>query len=379
MAPDKFKGSLSSFEACESIRRGIRDAGYSGSVECFPMADGGDGFAGVLQHYLHTETVWCKTVDPLGKPITISWQWQGAAHTAIIELAVSSGLVLLPPEARNPLRTSTYGTGLVIRDAVEKGAKKIILGLGGSATNDAGTGILAALGFSFLNSRNEVLEPCGRSLHQMETIVTPNRIPSLIFEIACDVQNTLHGREGAAFVYAPQKGASESDVLLLDNGLKNFSRVLQQQTGQSVDHVPGSGAAGGIAAGLMGFFDVRLKKGIGMVMEAGGLHASMHGADLVISGEGRLDGQSKEGKVVSGVAALAATCQVPVIAFCGQLAVTEQELQATGLTAAFSITNRPMTLEEATAQAGSLLSQAVQQVLHFYLSVKNTKRKQPVS
>ena len=205
IAPDKFKGSLTSFQVCDAIASGIKQASKSAETFHFPMADGGDGFAEVMKYYLKTETVACQTVDPLGRDIKASYQWNAKSRTAIIEMAVASGLALLSEAEKSPLKTSTLGTGLLIKHAIGKGAKTIILGLGGSATNDAGIGILSALGFQFRNRRDNVLYPSGGNLSAIQKVSLPTLIAHVRFIIACDVQNVLHGPRGAAFVYAPQK------------------------------------------------------------------------------------------------------------------------------------------------------------------------------
>src|SRR5882757_2469234 len=212
IAPDKFKGSLTSFEACTAIATGLHAADKNIETFQFPMADGGDGFAAVMKHYLGTATIECDTEDPLGRPIHASYELDGRNSSAIIELASASGLVLLKEEERSALRTSTFGTGRMIKHAVEKGVKTIILGLGGSATNDAGTGILSALGFLFTDKDGALIKTCGENLACIETIIPPPELPDVSFEIACDVQNVLYGSRGAAYVYAPQKGASPEEV-----------------------------------------------------------------------------------------------------------------------------------------------------------------------
>lgn len=311
VAPDKFKGSLTSFEACEAIAAGI--AAFDKTITClpFPMADGGDGFAAVMKHYLHTDTMPSHTEDPLGRPITTSYELKNGA--AIIEMAAASGFVLLKEKERNALKTSTRGTGLMIKDAINAGAKKIILGLGGSATNDAGTGILAALGFQFLDKGGHPVNACGENLVHIDKIIPPDPLPDISFDIACDVQNTLYGGQGAAFVYAPQKGALPDEVRRLDDGLRHFAGLLQKD----IASIPGTGAAGGIAAGLMGFFDVRLQKGIGLVMETSGIKYAIGEGNLVITGEGKIDKQTSYGKVVAEIALLAGQHHIPAIAFCG--------------------------------------------------------------
>ena len=356
IAPDKFKGSLSSFEACDAIRQGLKRAGCELEMLIFPMADGGDGFAQVLQYYHHTETVEAPTIDPLHRPITATYQWNEQARTAIIETAAASGLVLLDDEERNPLVASTAGTGRLILHALQQGAEKIILGLGGSATNDAGTGILHELGFRFLDARGEELIPRGESLIDIADIKIPDPLPEIAFELAVDVQNPLYGPNGAAYVYAPQKGASADDVLLLDKGLRHFADVLKRISGREVAEIPGSGAAGGIAAGLMPFFDIKMKRGIDWVIDASGIDDHWITACLLITGEGKLDSQSGEGKVVGSLAALAAEHAVPAIAFCGVTDQSESACRKLGLAAAYVINDDPSKQQASMENAFEFLS-----------------------
>jgi glycerate kinase len=358
IAPDKFKGSLTSFEACEAIAAGI--TAFDKSITClpFPMADGGDGFAAVMKHYLHTDTILSHTEDPLGRPVTASYELKDGV--AIIEMAAASGLVLLKEKERNALKTSTKGTGLMIKDAINAGAKKIILGLGGSATNDAGTGILAALGFQFLDKEGHDLKASGENLVHIDKIIPPEPLPKVQFEIACDVQNTLYGEQGAAFIYAPQKGALPDEVRRLDDGLRHVAGLLQKD----IASVPGTGAAGGIAAGLMGFFDVRLQKGIGLVTDASGIKDAIREGNLVVTGEGKIDQQTSYGKVVAEIALLARQHQIPAIAFCGITEVDDAgllKLQAVraitpaGMSSAMAMANAAILLQkEVTAYLGSV-------------------------
>lgn len=357
VAPDKFKGSLTSFEACNSIASGIKLADPNADVHCFPMADGGDGFAAVLKYYLQTQTIYCTAVDPLNRSINASYQWDEPNKTAIIELAVASGLVLLKDEERNPLLTSTFGTGLLINDAIEKGAKKILLGLGGSATNDAGIGILRALGFVFLDADEKELQPCGGNLSLIQRIIVPNVLPNVAFDIACDVQNPLYGQNGAAFTYAPQKGAGTNEALLLDQGLRNFHKILIQHTNKNIAGIPGTGAAGGIAAGLMGFFDVALKQGIEIVVAASGILNLIQNADIVITGEGKIDNQSKEGKVVGSIAALANQHNIPAVGLCGSLQLDVFGIKQLGLNYASAICKQPSSLQACIENASGLLEE----------------------
>jgi len=329
IAPDKFKGSLTSFEVAAAIQEGLQQQ-EGLQVKAFPFADGGDGFAAVMKHYLQTETVYCRAVNPLGREISALYEWDAKNKTAIIEMAVASGLVLLKEEEKNPLKTSSYGTGLMIQHAIENGSKKIILGLGGSATNDAGMGILAAMGFQFVADNNAILPPCGRNLAAVKKIIKPAAIPAVQFELACDVQNVLYGPQGAAYIYAPQKGADAQKVIQLDNGLRNFATVIKAQTGNEIANIPGTGAAGGIAAGLMGFCSVILSKGVELIAAASGIKDQLPQADLLITGEGKIDHQSSEGKVTGYMASLAKQFNIPCMAICGFSTLSAQEAATAG-------------------------------------------------
>jgi glycerate 2-kinase len=356
IAPDKFKASLTSFEACQMIAEGFKEADPSAALLLFPMADGGDGFAQVMKHYLGTNTVDCKTVDPLERKLNASYEWNAAKQVAIIEMAVASGLILLKEEERNPLKTSTYGTGLLIKDAIQNGAKKILLGLGGSATNDAGTGILSALGFQFLDSSDRTIKVCGGNLLSIKRVVPSAVVPDVRFEIACDVQNILYGPKGAAYVYARQKGANDQVIKILDDGLKHFAGILKQHTGRDVANIPGAGAAGGIAAGLMGFFNIHLKSGVHMVIDVSGVKNRIAGADLLVTGEGKIDEQTLSGKVVSELASLASRHNVPVAAFCGTAELNQSLANKLGLQFVQTLVSPSVTKEEAISNARRVLS-----------------------
>ena len=368
IAPDKFKGSLSAFEVCKSIQEGIRSIYPQSEIISFPMADGGDGFSSLIQYYLYTETISCETVDPLHRPIQSGYQWDKKTNSAIIEMAAASGLVLLKEKERNPLLTSTYGTGLLINDAVQKGANKIILGIGGSATNDGGTGILEALGFQFLDNNGNTLKANGENLLAIKEIIVPS-IPKIAFEIACDVQNVLVGPNGASFVYAPQKGANKQQVEMLDEGMRNLAEVLFKLTGKEVAGIPGSGAAGGIAASLLSFFDAEIKQGIDMIIEISGIQDFLHNTDLVATGEGRIDRQSLDGKVIGKIASMANEKNIPVVAFCGKLDLDSNQLQQTGLSAAYAI-GESISVEESMKNAERLLVEKAKTAIKKFFQKK---------
>ncbi|MES1221532.1 MAG: glycerate kinase [Bacteroidota bacterium] len=365
IAPDKFKGSLTAFDVCKAISAGINNIDKKTETLSFPMADGGDGFATVMQYYLQTESIYCDTVDPLRRKINASYQWNKKTKTAIIEMAVASGLVLLKEEERNPLLASTYGTGLLIKDAVARGAKKIVLGLGGSATNDGGTGILEALGFDLLDSDDNIVGGNGGSLGKIERVVAPV-LPAVKFEIACDVKNVLCGEQGASFIYGPQKGADTTQVKFLDDGMKKLADVLVALTGKEVADIKGAGAAGGIVLSLMSFFDVELRQGIDMILSVSGIDKQVKDADLVITGEGKIDLQSSEGKVIGSIAQLANENKIPVIAFCGRLDLNEEEIKKLGLTKAFTI-GKEISPEESMRNAEKLLEQKAEEVISSFI------------
>lgn len=352
--------------ACEAMAAGVLPGDKNANVHLFPMADGGDGFATVLKHYWHTQTIECKTFDPLMRPMNGTYERVGTDNTAIIELATASGVALLEKPARNPLKTSAYGTGLMIKDAIANGAKKIILGLGGSATNDAGTGILHALGFRFFNAANNLLFPLGEQLMHIRFVVPPAIIPAVHFTIACDVQNILYGKEGAAWVYGPQKGADQNAIHLLDDGLKNFAAIIKTQTGKDIADFPGAGAAGGVAAGLSAFFDIEVISGAAMIIDASGIKSSLKDATLVLTGEGRLDSQTANGKVVQQIATLGNQLRIPVMALCGDVIITKAQIKAMGLEDAVMIADKVTSKEEAIANAATLLQIAAAEMIKKY-------------
>lgn len=357
IATDKFKGSLTSMQACECIRSGVLQANKNAAIKIFPMADGGDGFATAIKYYWQTATVHCKAVNPLMKAIDASYEWDETNKTAIIELASASGLMLLKEDEQNPLHTSTYGTGLLIQHAIEKGACKIIVGLGGSATNDAGIGILSALGFGFKNKQGNILPPVGASLSSVNSIEPPPLLPSVEFVVACDVANTLFGRQGAAYIYAPQKGADGNAVKILDKGLRHFAYIIQLQTGKDIASFSGSGAAGGTAAGLAAFFKTQIVSGAKFIIDISKIEEQIEGAGIVITGEGKLDSQSLQGKAVYEIAMLAKKRQTPLIIFCGQNTLGKAALQKAGKPIVVALTQKGSD-DAAIKNAAALLSNA---------------------
>lgn len=367
VAPDKFKGSLTSLQACKAIEAGILQTVPGAKILLFPMADGGDGFDVVLQYYLRTKTIECNTVDPLMRPICATYQLNAVDKTAIIALSAASGLVRLKEEERNPLHTSTYGSGIMIQHAINNGAEKVILGLGGSATNDAGLGILAALGFQLLDQEGNPVTPEGKNLLNIQRIIPPSALPGANFQIASDVENTLCGEAGASFVYASQKGALEQDIVFLDKGLQHIAEIMKASTGKDVAGIQGTGAAGGVAAGLMAYFNCNIIPGAKLVMNASNISEDIIGTALIITGEGRLDMQSTNGKVVQHIADLGMQYSVPVMALCGSLALDQQQVKTAGLTAAFQIIKDSITPQYAMDNADILLTELSRAAIEHFL------------
>lgn len=301
LAPDKFKGSLSGAEICNILKAEILNVLPNAQVESCPLADGGDGSLEVLSSYLQFEKHICNTVDPIGRSIEAEYYTFG--KTAYIELASASGVVLLEEAECNPMYTSTYGTGIQILDAIKSGAEHIYLFLGGSATNDGGVGIASALGYIFYDEQGNVLEPIGSALNKITSISAPVEVLSdCEFTLCCDVENPPFGPNGAAFVYAKQKGASEQEIIDLDNGIANLCSQLERYSGIDLSLLVGGGAAGGVALSLSAFFGAAIVSGMELISKTTMLESKIVNSDLVISGEGRLDTQSLNGKVVSGVA-----------------------------------------------------------------------------
>lgn len=355
IAPDSFKNALAAAEVCRAIERGILLARPDAECVLFPMADGGEGTSEILAWHLEGETVKCRVADPYLRPVEAHYFLSSAGDVAFIEMAQASGLQLLEKHEQNPLQTSTYGTGELIADAIGKGVKKILLGIGGSATNDGGMGMATVLGWGFFSANGEKLSPTGANLASVDKIIRPegNDLPppDLQVEVICDVTNPLFGPNGAAFVYAEQKGADEAAIRRLDAGLRHFSNKLETYFAQNFAEVPGAGAAGGMGAGAMAFLGAKLRPGAEAMMELTGFEKVIQGADLIITGEGRLDGQTMHGKLIRGICRKAAVHGLPVIAFCGTLDASPAAIRETGLQAAFSLLKKPQTLEAAIASA----------------------------
>ena len=362
VALDKFKGSLTAAEACTVVRDALLVAHPGAQIILKPMADGGDGTAEALHTALGGEWITTQVTGPLpDMHVTAKYLWLAKERRAFIEMAQASGLVLLPPELRNPLLTSTRGTGELLADALRRGAQHIWLTVGGSATVDGGIGAAAALGWRFLDASGETLAPCGEALSRIKKIVAPS-CDWPVVEVLCDVDNPLCGEHGAARVFGPQKGATPPMVAQLDAGLRNLAAVVRAQLGKDILDIPGAGAAGGLAAGEIAFLNARLVPGITTVMNACKLEDDLIGADWVITGEGAFDEQSLRGKVVAGVAALAQKHGVKIAVLAGRVLLTEEQWRGAGVDLARAIAPPAMNTPDAIRQATALLHATAQQL-----------------
>lgn len=362
LAPDKFKDSLSAQAVCDAMEAGIRRFDPTIHVRQLPLADGGEGTLEVLRSHLNLEPVRVATTDPLFRPMEADYLI--GEGKAFIEMAAASGLVLLSPAERDCRKTSTYGTGLLIADALQKGATDIYLFVGGSATNDAGTGMAQALGYRFLDESGQALSPIGENLVRISRIGLPEQVlPAVRFTVVCDVQNPLYGPNGAAHVYGPQKGASPEGVAELDLGLRQIATLFREQLGQEVAQVPGAGAAGGIAAGALAFFQATIRPGIQTLMQLAGFDAAAREADLIFTGEGKLDSQTLAGKVIAGIAEAAQQWNKPVCVICGVLEVAETELQKRGIARVLPLMDGTLSREEAMQHADKWVEQRAFELL----------------
>lgn len=371
VAPDKFRGSLEASEVCLAVSEGIKRAFPEAKIVTIPLADGGEGTTRILTEQSDGKYVTVVVHDPLGRLIEAEYGLSSDKRTAYIEMAAASGLNLLSIEERNPLLTNTFGTGELILHAIRSGVRKIVLGIGGSATTDAGTGMASALGFTFFDAAGLPVTPNGRNLSLIKAISKENvlvDLKSVEFVVACDVTNPLYGEFGAAVVYGPQKGADKTMVTELDEGLRNIAGIAAETFGEDISQSPGAGAAGGLGAGCRWFLNASLREGVGIVMEQTNIASHVQAADLVITGEGKVDEQTLSGKVVKGLAGLCATHHVPLAVVCGTLLITPEEVANAGITYATSVLNEPMDLSRAQTQAYGLVSDATFHLVRLFFS-----------
>ncbi len=354
IAPDSFKESMTALEAANAIEKGVKRIIPEANYVKVPMADGGEGTVQSLVDATHGKIIKEEVTGPLGSPVEAFYGVSGEGRTAVIEMAAASGLHLVPKEKRNPLITTTKGTGELILAAMNRGVKHIIIGLGGSATNDAGAGMVQALGAGLLDAAGDQIGFGGGELSNVHTIDTSNldiRLQEITIEVACDVDNPLTGERGASAVFGPQKGASFEMVKILGQKLAHLANVIKNDLGMDVDQIPGSGAAGGLGAGLLAFLEANLKRGVDIVTEAVQLEKQVADAALVITGEGKIDQQTMYGKTPIGVAKTAKKYNIPVIGIAGSLGDDCGIVYEHGMDALFSIVPGVIALEDAMAHA----------------------------
>ena len=376
IAPDSFKGSITAIDASQAIEEGVRSVLPDAQIVKLPVADGGEGTVDAFAAATSCRKIKNRVTGPLGGKIDAYFAVLDN-NTAVIEMAAASGLTLIAGEDRNPLITTTYGTGELVKAALDQQCRKIIIGLGGSATNDGGIGFAQALGISFKDVDGNELGYGGGELGRLAEIDVSNadpRLKSCEIIAACDVRNTLCGDNGAAAVFGPQKGASKQMVKTLDKNLEHYSEVIRKQLGNEVKNVEGMGAAGGLSVALITFCNAKLESGIDLILDTIGFDREVKSADLVITGEGRIDNQSVCGKVPVGVGNRARRYQVPVIAITGEIGSGAEAVYNYGITSLVSIANRPMSLQIAIDNAYGLLKDATERSLRILIAGTNLRR-----
>lgn len=371
LCPDSFKDALSAQEASAAMARGVQRAAPNALVQICPLADGGEGSLDALIAATGAERLTLEVQDALGRPRQAAWGWLSAQRTAFIELAEASGLQHLSVNERSALITSTFGVGELLMAALEQGAQKALLLLGGSATNDGGAGMLTALGARFLDHNNQPLAPGGAALRQLARLELEGldpRLAELKLEAAVDVDNPLLGERGASAVFGPQKGATPQEVKQLDQALGHFADVSAQVLGQDHRELPGAGAAGGMGFAARAFLNATLKPGIEMIMQQADMQTLLAHADLVITGEGRLDGQSLAGKTPIGVSRAAQRLNKPVVVLAGSLGDGWRACLDEGVTAAFALADGPTTLEQALPRTAELLETRCESLIRLWIA-----------
>jgi len=370
IAPAPFKESLGAADVAEAIAEGCRRACPGCECVLVPMADGGEGTVDAMVHATGGRLASAHVTGPMGEPVDAVFGILGGGDAAVIEMAAASGLPLVPPEKRNPLLATTFGTGELIRAALDAGARRIIVGIGGSATVDGGAGMAQALGIGLLDASGRPIPRGGGGLAQLAAVDLSGRdarIVGVTIEVACDVDSPLTGPQGAAAVYGPQKGATPEMVEQLDRNLAHLAAVIRRDVRLDIEHLPGAGAAGGLGAGLVAFLGARLRPGARIVMESVGLEGKMAGCDLALTGEGRIDGQTLRGKAPAAVAAVARKLTVPVVALAGSIGVDRAPLHQAGFGAVFSIADGPLSLADAMRDSRRLIAGAAEEAVRLFL------------
>ncbi|MCD2345845.1 glycerate kinase family protein [Clostridium guangxiense] len=368
LAPDSFKESMTAKEVCMAMEKGIKK--INNKINCIhvPMADGGEGTMQSLIDATNGKIYSIKVVGPLLNEIEAQYGILGDGEVGVIEMASASGIHLVPKEKRNPLTTTTYGTGQLIKACLDKGVKKILIGIGGSSTNDGGAGAISALGAKFLDEEGKKIGFGGGELGKLKTIDLSNfdkRLKSVEIEVACDVNNPLCGENGASNIFGPQKGATKEMIEILDKNLKHYAEIIKEQCKNDIINIPGAGAAGGLGAGLLAFLDGKLKKGIELVIEYSGLEDKIKLCDVVFTGEGSIDYQTKFGKTPIGVAGVAKKYGKPVIALAGRVGDNIDDLYENGIDSIFGIMRGAASIEDALKNGKENVEKASENVIRL--------------
>lgn len=376
VVPDSFKECLSATSVANAIAAGIRHVISDAEIIHIPFSDGGEGFVEALVSATNGEIIATPSVDALNRPIQSFYGVLGDKKTAVIEMAAASGLELISPGERDPLLASTYGTGLLLKAALEADFTKIIIGIGGSASNDGGAGMAQALGFKLLDSQQNPIESGGGSLNKLHSIDRSNvnkQLENVQILIASDVMNPLLGISGATHVYGPQKGATPEIIEILESNLSHFAHILYKEFGVNFDDIPGAGAAGGLGTGLMAFCNAKIIAGFELVSQLTGLEEKISMASVIFTAEGKIDSQTAYGKTICGIAQLAKKYQKPVVVLAGIVEDGWSELHEKGVTSVFAIGDRPMCLNESIARAEELVTKTTAQVMRTVLTFSPLK------
>lgn len=367
LAPDSFKESMTAKEACLAMERGIKKVFPSAKCVHIPMADGGEGTTKALVDATDGKILISKVLSPIHIDTEAEFGILGDGKTGVLEMASASGIHLVPIEKRNPLVTTSFGTGQLIKAATNQNITRLIIGIGGSASNDGGVGMAQALGIKFLDKSNQEIGFGGGELHHIQTIDLSGYIlknKNIEIVVACDVTNPLTGKNGASHVFGPQKGANKEMVSILDQNLKHLAQIIRQQLGKDIENVAGAGAAGGLGAGLMAFCDAKLSKGVDLVIKYTQLESKLANADYVFTGEGGIDNQTKFGKTPFGVSQVAKKYKIPVIAFAGKIGDVSS-LYDNGFDAIFSIMQGVSSLDDALANGANNLEKTTENVVRL--------------
>jgi glycerate kinase len=370
IAPDKFKGTLDAIKVCQAIQEALHESGIKHDVQAIPMADGGEGTCDMLTEFSKGRKVKLRVLDPFFREIETAYGISGDGTIAFVEMATASGLQLLKPEERNALLGTTYGTGQLIGHALDQGVRSVIMGVGGSGTNDAGIGMAEALGARFNDSTGKKLEPIGKSLsdiHSIDINKLHPRLKEVSFTAICDVSNPFYGPQGAAHVFGPQKGADAETVKFLDEGLRNFALIVRNQFGLDINF-PGAGAGGGLGGGAKVFFNVSFQPGIQFITKFIGLESLVQQSDVIITGEGKMDEQTLSGKVVKGMADLASKYNKPLFVVVGKNELNPEEISSLGIKKIATLVNGETTDAEAFLSTYSLIKKrTAEEIIPFLL------------